>query len=59
MCGLGVRCSAKERKQCFFEKSTKKLLLVSGDAQFTCLVRLQRATDKSSLVLSFKKELLP
>jgi hypothetical protein len=47
---------AKERKQFFFEKKNKKLLSIwrSGAPE---VVRT-RITDKSFLVLFFKKELL-
>jgi hypothetical protein len=43
----------------FLKKGTKKLLSVSGGTEFTDAARLPRATDKSFLVLFFKKELLP
>jgi len=43
----------------FLKKRNKKLLPVSCATEFTRLNSLSHATDKSFLVLFFKKELLP
>jgi hypothetical protein len=50
--------SAREGSSSFLKKRTKKLLSVSGATEFTRLAPRRRATDKSFLVLFFKKELL-
>jgi hypothetical protein len=41
------------------KKRTKKLLLVAGDIRDSMEAFMLRETDKSFLVLFFKKELLP
>jgi hypothetical protein len=49
----------KKGSSSFLKKRTKKLLLVSGGSDVPALSDLLRATNKSFLVLFFKKELLP
>jgi len=48
----------KEASSSFLKKRTKKLLFVSGGASGKGEARQKRATDKSFLVLFFKKELV-
>jgi hypothetical protein len=56
--------SPPKRRKCegsssFLKKRTKKLLFVSGSTNAPWLIYVSEATDKSFLVLFFKKELLP
>jgi hypothetical protein len=48
----------EEGRPSFLKKRSKKLLSVSGSAGASHLDRRTRATNKSFLVLFFKKELL-
>jgi hypothetical protein len=47
------------RKVFFFEKRSKKLLLIAASTQFQGANSVMHASDKSFLVLFFKKDLLP
>jgi hypothetical protein len=47
------------RKQCFFEKKHQETFTRFGGTRAMLLVIPPRATDKSFLVLFFKKALLP
>jgi hypothetical protein len=49
---------SKEGSSSFLKKRTKKLLPVSGSMALKRVYPWVRATDKSFLVLFFKKELL-
>jgi hypothetical protein len=48
----------KKGSSSFLEKRTKKLLLIAADVRFKSANRVMPASDKSFLVLFFKKELL-
>jgi hypothetical protein len=47
------------RKQFFFEKKNQKTFVRYGQRRLSRLLWRRRPTDKSFLVLFFKKELLP
>jgi hypothetical protein len=49
----------KEERTSFLKKRSKKLLLIAAGTRFKLASSVLRATDKSFLVLFFKKELLP
>jgi hypothetical protein len=55
----GGRELAVRRKVFFFEKRSKKLLLIAASTQFQGANSVMHASDKSFLVLFFKKDLLP
>jgi hypothetical protein len=49
----------RKRKTSFLKKRSKKLLLVAAGILFKAVNKLLPATEKSFLVLFFKKEHLP
>jgi hypothetical protein len=49
----------KEERTSFLKKRSKKLLSISGTMGVPLAPRVMPGTDKSFLVLFFKKELLP